>query len=273
MKGIIKFAYLLVVTFTYLHPASPSAAKKQRDRIIQEALHNGTIPPCEAAKQMKEKYGPSFELAAALCTDQHELEHIATTPTCGVSCLRTLQKENVNLDTPDESGKTPLHYAVNQADTDKVEYLVACKAQALRKDKQGNTPVDYAAQRLDDNTLIQTDKIEKNIIPIQMLIALQNGTTTPILNPMKYPFFKKYALQSLTVDPVCLSGHYNDRDNYGDYIHRFDQRKECVIYLTYARWYAMLMSAQTKAIQNKSENTGDESVDSSLKRLSHLLTN
>lgn len=60
--------------------------------------------------------------------------------------LRSALEQKTTVDTRDEQGRTPLHWAAIWARADQAELLLAKGADVMAKDYQGNTPLHFAVQ-------------------------------------------------------------------------------------------------------------------------------
>ncbi|XP_065193738.1 ankycorbin-like [Sycon ciliatum] len=61
--------------------------------------------------------------------------------------MRHLLDSKANPNQPDEEGKTPLHYAIEQGRIDCMRHLLDSKANPNQPDEDGNTPLDIAAMK------------------------------------------------------------------------------------------------------------------------------
>lgn len=61
--------------------------------------------------------------------------------------LNTLIAAGVDFDTPDDAGRTPLHYAAESGNEPAIRALLKYKPKIDRKDNEGNTPVDLVLRK------------------------------------------------------------------------------------------------------------------------------
>ncbi|AVP86973.1 hypothetical protein phytr_90 [Candidatus Phycorickettsia trachydisci] len=173
---INTFSSLLVIN--NLAQLRSEFAKLYADAVYAkiEAKKSVELPEFLAALNIPNNDEQTRELAKTIYNEKdHTMTNLITAAqNCDINAIEALAKEEIDIDKPDNNGRTLLHWAALHNDSDAIQALLAQDANIEAKDNQGWTPL-YLATYYNECKAIQT--LLDNGADIEIAINLR----TPLL--------------------------------------------------------------------------------------------